>query len=297
MSKLLQPSFTKAGPSGTMRKTIFLVALMILWFCYSFAQTALPYYTGFDNAAERNGWTESRYGSTQYSDWSIGAGNAPSAPNVLAHDYPVGNPGTDTVEDWMYSPPFNFQNGGKLQSIKVNVFDITGQANASDELSIYLMKLVSSSSVMVVAKLANLTQFAANNNVWHDTGNFTIPATTGTCYIAIKYKAVNDWFVPSIDNINITGNPSTGIATANTGTPLTIYPNPAGNELHVILPANTNNGAAVRLFDAAGRQVLESRLGTGTTTIDISSLASGLYFVRELFSDGTVATDKLTISH
>src|SRR5688572_18629963 len=99
---------------------LFTSALLILACLLheSFAQTTLPYYSGFDNAAEQSGWVTFRKGSTANGAWSVASFGAYSAPNSLSHNYPVG--GSTPTDDWRVSPGFNFSNGGMIDSIRHN---------------------------------------------------------------------------------------------------------------------------------------------------------------------------------
>ena len=103
-------------------KKIFTILSFILVACiYCKAQTPLPYYTGFDNAAQKAGWLDFRKGFLSPSDWTYNSFSAFSAPNSLHHDYPVGSANTDTTLDWFVSPAFNFSSGGMIDSIRVNI--------------------------------------------------------------------------------------------------------------------------------------------------------------------------------
>jgi hypothetical protein len=57
-----------------------------------------------------------------------------------------------------------------------------------------------------------------------------------------------------------------------------IYPNPAEGELFI--ENSSSKAANVTLFDALGRAAFSAEAGSGTTTLDIHSLAPGIYFVR-----------------
>lgn len=58
---------------------------------------------------------------------------------------------------------------------------------------------------------------------------------------------------------------------------LSIFPNPAKHEL--IVDINSNEPTSIDLVDVSGKIVLSDEL-TGSTTLDVSSLKSGIYFVR-----------------
>jgi len=69
---------------------------------------------------------------------------------------------------------------------------------------------------------------------------------------------------------------------------MTPYPNPTSNML--IVRMNGQQGAAwLRVFDLAGKQVLESKIGVGgdqLLNVDVSSLASGTYLFHMEFDNG-----------
>ena len=121
-----------------MKYNLYLLGLLcVLFSSEAMAQTPLPYYTGFDNASEKAGWTEYRKGDNGLYQWKFININPVSAPGVLLHNYPVG--GSVPTDDWFVSPPFNFSNGGKLDSI---YFSFTGFGVPAliDTVAIYLLQ-------------------------------------------------------------------------------------------------------------------------------------------------------------
>jgi len=70
-----------------------------------------------------------------------------------------------------------------------------------------------------------------------------------------------------------------------------IYPNPAGSK--IVIEANYT--ADVKLFDITGKQLLQQTV-TGTTTIDVSQLENGVYFIQLKSGEG-VSTQKLIVQH
>jgi hypothetical protein len=68
-------------------------------------------------------------------------------------------------------------------------------------------------------------------------------------------------------------------------TQLSIYPNPARNTLQIILPFHIQSGAGLEVYDALGRRVLQEQQLAGNdetraVSLDVSTLASGVYHVR-----------------
>jgi hypothetical protein len=75
---------------------------------------------------------------------------------------------------------------------------------------------------------------------------------------------------------------------------LSIYPNPAINELHIQTTSNEKFG--VQLFDITGKQVIKSILFTQTASINIESLSGGIYFVKITDANGLIVkTQKVAV--
>ena len=57
-----------------------------------------------------------------------------------------------------------------------------------------------------------------------------------------------------------------------------LFPVPFNNELHIT--QNTNETIAIQLYSLDGKLVLKSDLTSNVTTIDVSAMASGIYFAK-----------------
>jgi hypothetical protein len=86
------------------------------------------------------------------------------------------------------------------------------------------------------------------------------------------------------DHVILRSDVLTGVADGATPSLTTITslsPNPASRSLTLAYRSGQSDRVDVEVFDAAGRRVLARRAaGTGTETIDTSSLAAGVYFLR-----------------
>jgi len=60
---------------------------------------------------------------------------------------------------------------------------------------------------------------------------------------------------------------------------LLIYPDPVGNVMHIRADEQWQTSDAV-MYDATGRQVLNFKMADENTTVDVTKLATGTYFVR-----------------
>ena len=81
--------------------------------------------------------------------------------------------------------------------------------------------------------------------------------------------------------------PVEGISEVN-GNSWVLYPNPATTSVTI----ESTEPAAVSILDVSGRKVMESKVASGSTKLDISHLSQGVYFVRV---DGNIAVRKLIV--
>ena len=70
-----------------------------------------------------------------------------------------------------------------------------------------------------------------------------------------------------------------------TGDSLSVYPNPADDIINIETPIELNN-AIYTIFTVDGKRVLNNRLNE-SSTIDVSNLATGNYFLR-ILQDNTI---------
>ncbi len=114
---------------------------------------------------------------------------------------------------------------------------------------------------------------------------FDINKTTNTLYAATYGRGL--WASPLVEG-------TAGIVDLMSGT-VNIYPNPATSEITIALPKSMN--AEIRIFDISGKLlVFEAQtLVNSKHNVNVSSLTTGVYFVRINSEEGTV-TKKLLIN-
>lgn len=250
--------------------------LLLLFAMQASGQTPLPYFTGFDTPAQKQGWTLFRGGSQTSSTWQFNNATAYSAPSSLVHYYPVG--GSQLTDDWYISPGFNIPAGGKLDSIR-HRFSGFGVPNAGDTLALYL--LVGSANPNTATSKILLKDFrGADYQIdgnWNNTEGITLPSTPGTCYLAIRYATVINWLDVFFDNIRISGNPSTGIGEAarehEPTAAFRLHPNPARDYIRI---TGASKQDAVIILDVLGKKLWSGTYGEG---LDTSTLPDGFYLV------------------
>jgi hypothetical protein len=254
--------------------TAFLFLPLMTSWQQSQAQTALPYFSGFDSDAQKTGWQEFRKGvTTQFNKWTYAAMDAYTAPNCLRHDYPVG--GTDTTKNWFVSPPFNLSSGGKIDSLRY-AFTGFGVPGPGDTVAVYLLKgnadpaLATSKTLLYDFRGANYV----GDNTWRNLTTVTLPASSGSSYIAIYYRTVNNWLDVKFDNVRISSSGTTGIGqTALSPGAVVLYPNPATETVQL---KTKEHFTRTCIYDLSGKIVYQE---TFNASLPVSRLATGQYII------------------
>src|SRR5690606_40751573 len=89
------------------------------------------------------------------------------------------------------------------------------------------------------------------------------------------------WIVQHAQTLGLEENPF--------NTTITLYPNPAKNTLQINTQDKTID--QINIYTITGSKVLQLEVGAISPTVDVSSLASGVYYVQ-LYSGKNVALKK-----
>ncbi len=272
-------------------KILFTFSFLLFTLFHSHAQgLAVPYYTGFDNSNELEGWEQYRTGYESTYDWSVG-GSGFSAPTCVSHDYNVGGNVSQTVIDWYVSPALDLSASSHL-TLKVRSAGFStptidncevyyGIGSQDPETGFFTLLL----NISVATPQFEWIDFVAD-----------IPSIGDEVYIAIKYKTIGaEWMTYSIDNIQI--DEVTGIeplfASVESENTLSIFPNPAKDFLRVSLPTNSNKLEVYNLF---GQLVASySNMRNSTLIIETSTLEDGVYFIRHFGDDHKAETQRFIV--
>ncbi|MFN8285274.1 MAG: T9SS type A sorting domain-containing protein [Chitinophagales bacterium] len=266
-----------------------LLFLYLLLGCSTiFAQQNLPYFCGFDSTVETSGWQEYREGVSTTFNWSVSNTGGVSAPAMLYHDYPVGAANTDTTEDWYVSPALLVTGAGAKLSFKYNVYSITGNATDNDNFSVWYSTTGANPASAAYQKAADFTLKASTSTTWLDSNDILLNGS-GTMYLAFRYKAINNWFVISVDNVSVVAQPASSITEQGKNS-FAFYPNPAHGSIQLINTGDAN----VSIYDLSGRLQLRKAI-TGNDQLDVTKLMPGIYFIELVTKQGDVTTRKVTI--
>lgn len=266
-----------------MKTRFTILSALLLQATLSKAQTPLPYYTGFDNATETAGWQEFRKGNADPNyKWMYSTFSAYSAPASLFHRYPVG--GTVITDDWFVSPGFSIPAGGRVDSIR-SAFAGFGVPGTADTVAVYLLKgspdpaLASSKTLLLDYRGADYS----NNDTW-TAHTFPLASATGTCYLALRYKTVNNWLDVKFDNLKISTLSSTSIHEALHRDAMTVYPNPASQSLQIRFDGQAAVPVLLKLYTALGELLIEQKV-TEQESIHFD-LKNGTYFYTIVTGNG-----------
>lgn len=149
---------------------------------------------------------------------------------------------------------------------------------------------VSPSALPIDAGQTNTTSFYADYNAWGVDGLtivryifFNDNAPLDTADVVIKF-----YTTPASVNEHATGKADISLP----------YPNPASSkcQFSYSIPSNVSNASLV-IIDLAGNIVHKEQLmpGVGKTTVDVSTLSSGIYFYSLRINDNSVVTRKLIV--
>ena len=87
-----------------------------------------------------------------------------------------------------------------------------------------------------------------------------------------------------------------GTGVEDFGVPVSIYPNPASQMLHVTLP-DANDGCVATLYNMVGQAVLSQTYDGGQQIeIPVNGLVNGMYLLA-LESDGHILHQKIIVKH
>ena len=72
-----------------------------------------------------------------------------------------------------------------------------------------------------------------------------------------------------------------------------VYPNPADEELNILLNSLLEGRTTIEFHDVTGRLILSEEINSTTTSINISSLRQGVYMYRIVNGDNVIARDRI----
>ena len=161
-------------------------------------------------------------------------------------------------------------------SFNISAHDTTLYLDSNGEASITADDLIIEADYCFTCT----TTLSQSNFTTDDIGNVAV-------YVTMEDRCENQ----AVDTITITIMPYSSVNEFSHSN-LRIYPNPASD--FVIIDNQNNKIISIELFDISGRFVEKYTMNTKQTTIDVTHLMQGIYFVRVFTSKG-VAVRKMVV--
>ncbi|MBA3828807.1 MAG: T9SS type A sorting domain-containing protein [Taibaiella sp.] len=122
--------------------------------------------------------------------------------------------------------------------------------------------------------------------------NLTNATSTGTHFLTAKLTDAVSGYTKKVTFV-VTRAPA-AVYNVNGNDEISLYPNPARNQVNVVFSAESNV-KTISLYNMIGRIVSVYKVVGNSAGIDISTMPSGIYFMRLVDVDGNViATRKFT---
>jgi hypothetical protein len=237
-----------------------------------------PLFEGFEDGIEPCWLQESSVGSTP---WILGKGNDFMNPDIAFEGenniYFRGNSFKENGNVTRLITPYFEMNGFTHIRLSLALYNEANHENV-DELSIFYR--TNNDPIWVLLKT-----YSDNQDSWLlDTLVFPEFNETDTYQICFQGK-LNGGYGICVDNILVEGFNTVGMKDGKLDSKITIYPNPATEELRVMsLELRVDE---IAIFDIYGKQILLtnhhhrllSEVESPHTTIDISHLNIGVYFI------------------
>ena len=279
------------------RDLLFILFSLLTYFTSSLsAQVPLPYYSGFDNAAERNGWTIYRLGVAAIGNWSIASVGGFSPTSCISHDYSPST-GVNVVDDWYVSPGFLIPTGGTLDSVRY-AFSGFSVPTDGDTIGVYL--IIGDQDPEAATDIIELKEFRdaeyVADNAYRLLSGIPLPATNETAYIGLRYRnaqATSRWLHVKFDNVAVSA-PTTSTENPGQKILVNVFPNPTTEILTI---EHDGAGGVVFLYDQRGLllQKIELIKDQDFTTISLQQWPQGNYMIvlNQGYLSGTLSVIKL----
>ena len=95
----------------------------------------------------------------------------------------------------------------------------------------------------------------------------------------------------------VTGAPPTAVLNVNNTAAISIFPNPANDEILIDADNVNTTGATITVVNILGQTVYSGHLATGETKIDCSKFAPGAYTIRCKDNNSIIKVEKVMVVH
>jgi hypothetical protein len=190
-------------------------------------------------------------------------------------------------EDWLITPAMNFN----LYSNEVLSF-MNAYSFAGNPIAAKISNTYDGSGDPNSFSWVDLTPtLSPGGYVWTYSGDIDISSASGAgVYIGFKYTcdATNSstW---ELDDILVLGTPIVGVGEKNNPTDFTITPNPSQGMVKLVFAGTGSK--EITIMNVTGKKVYQGTTDLANTSLDLTNLSAGIYFVQ--VTDGM--TSKITV--
>ncbi len=174
----------------------------------------------------------------------------------------------------------NYVNTGDYADYNINV-PVTGTYNIEYTISTPMDN--AQIQLLVDGTVASTTN-VPNNGSWDNFtslagGNATLSAGAHTIRILASNATVWQWNLDKITLVTGTGKNAVDKINLATNNRMTLFPNPASNEVNASLDYNVNN-AKLRIFNIQGKEIYKNNFSGKSVKVNTSNFNKGLYFIK-----------------
>lgn len=232
-----------------------------------------PYLCGFDTPEEYQYWTIENTNADNRS-WNIidFGGTSGGCARYEYQDF-------NAADDWIFTKCF-YLDGAWTYSLTFNTK--IEDAQWPEKLNVYLLDFPSSNAESILlGDFPNLT-----NSEW---GEKTVyfEGSQGYKYIGFHCYSDVQMFNLYLDDVEILEYSNLEII-ENEFVSVEIFPNPAKDVLNLVFTDSDFVSGNIYITDLSGKVLLNIQTSEVLTTIDISNLSGGVYFVRTLTNEGEI---------
>ena len=268
---------------------------------YGFERAAIPYTESFESAGS-NGWFARRKNDQILWEQGVpnyGATNSAHSGSKV-WDVVLDSSYTNNCSDTLYSPVFNTVGWSNLMlSFWINYNILYQQTSVKLQYRINNSNNWSSLDALIIQ--SGLDGFLSPNGYgwsglsfgWQEVRANLDAAFQNKADLRFRFVFSNQFHIPldgfSIDDFSISG--STSLLTIYGEKLFDIFPNPANDFLTIRAKNVDSNQLNCTLYSIDGKVVLDQKLlFSGESTLDISSLSSGMYLIQLQSRNGELSS-------
>ncbi len=252
--------------------------------------TTFPFSESFESTVSLNGmeWFENSFDTIYLNNWFVAEGIAYNGYySIILNNYY----NTMDTKDELYSPlidlsqvtetniSFKYAFAGKTDSIEDEL-----QLQINKGCSTFWLNKLTINGTELETVPPQINSFIPSSQQEWKQAVVTIPSTYFVDDFRFRFvfngRGGNNIFIDDI-NIDVAAGVAENPFIENQ---LKLFPNPTTGKINIVLPQNAGKIKEVKLIDSKGVEAspltpLQGERGTGTASLDISGLSSGLYFV------------------